>query len=247
LFVDILHVNGVTFLLTLFKNIWPIAIRHIKERKEEHLLEAVDDVFEKSNEAVVEMKEFHAGSDHCCLEQHLDVVAISPIFCVAQEHLPEIEKLVRVVKERCRAACHSIGSLQLLAQDSEHQGIGDSAKQLNSFPPMMEHQKVLVLELQLWEGHWIMKRIAKWLLAVMSKPTIKTIPQIQMTEERANHGTFLKTLDNIQGRFDVLDSKKGQSIRGHFVQEISITKEGILQVEELAKKDGFTCHAESIF
>ena len=122
MFVDILRVDGVTFLLTLFKNIWPIAIWHIKERKEESPLEAVDDAFEQSDEAGVEMKEFHARSDHCCLEQHLDVVAISPIFCAAQEHLPEIEKLVRVVKERCRAACHSIGSLQLLAQDSEHQG-----------------------------------------------------------------------------------------------------------------------------
>jgi len=44
-FVDILYIDGVTFLLTLSKNIRPIAIWYIKDRKEASLLEAVDDAF----------------------------------------------------------------------------------------------------------------------------------------------------------------------------------------------------------
>jgi len=43
LFVDILHIDGITFLLTLSKNVCLIVIWCIKDRKEETPLEDVDD------------------------------------------------------------------------------------------------------------------------------------------------------------------------------------------------------------
>jgi len=45
----------------------------------------------------------------------------------------------------------------------------------------------------------------------------------------------------------VLDFKTGQPITRHFVKEISITQEVILQVELAVKKNGFRPHAEPIF
>jgi len=62
-FVDILHVDGVTFLLTLCKSIRLIAIWHIKDRKEVSPLEAVDDAFIHCNEAGFETKEFYTDNE----------------------------------------------------------------------------------------------------------------------------------------------------------------------------------------
>jgi len=62
---------------------------------------------------------------------------------------------------------------------------------------------------------------------------------------------FKENLGNIQGGYEVLllvvDLKTGQPITRQFVKEIPITKEVIVQVEQLAKKDGFRPHAEPIF
>ena len=94
LFVDVLYIDGVTFLLTLSKNIRLITIRYIKDRKEETLLEAVDETFMKYNKAGFEIKEFHADNEFQCLNDHLEAIDITPNFCAAQEHVPEIERLV---------------------------------------------------------------------------------------------------------------------------------------------------------
>jgi len=76
LFVDILHIDGVTFLLTLSKNMRLIAIWYIKDRKKASLLEAVDDTFINSNKAGFETKEFHAENEFRCLEDHLKAIGI---------------------------------------------------------------------------------------------------------------------------------------------------------------------------
>jgi len=102
LFVDILCICGVTFLLTLSENTRLIAIRYIKDGKQASVLEAVDDAFINYNKAGFETEEFLADNEFGCLEDHLKAINIEPNFCAAQEHVPEIERLVRVVKERCR-------------------------------------------------------------------------------------------------------------------------------------------------
>jgi len=46
----------------------------------------------------------------------LEAIDVMPNFGVAEECVPEIERLASVAKERCRAACCSTLSLQLLNQ-----------------------------------------------------------------------------------------------------------------------------------
>ena len=134
LFVDVLYIDGVTFLLTLSKNIRLITIWYIKDRKEETLLEAVDETFTKYNKAGFEIKEFHADNEFQCFEDHLEAIDITPNFCAAQEHVPEIERLVQLVKERYRATYHST-PYSCWPKIMIIRGAGNCVKWLNAFPP----------------------------------------------------------------------------------------------------------------
>ena len=58
---------------------------------------------------------------------------------------------------------------------------------------------------------------------------------------------FFEKLDNVQGWCEVLGLKTRQPITMHFGKEIPIVKEVVLQVGQLAKKDGFRPHAAPIF
>jgi len=64
-------------------------------------------LFISHNEAGFETKEFHTDNEFRCLEDHLKAINTVPNFCAAQEHVPEIERLIRLVKESHRATYHS--------------------------------------------------------------------------------------------------------------------------------------------
>jgi len=81
------------------------------------------------NKAGFEIKEFHVDIEFGCLEDHLKAIDIEPNFWAAQEHVPKIERLVRVVKERHGA------TLQLLAQNYDHQGGRQLCEMVECFPP----------------------------------------------------------------------------------------------------------------
>jgi len=134
LLVDILYIDGVTFLLTISKNIRLITIWYIKDRKEASLLEAVDDAFINYNKAGFEIKEFCAENEFRCLEDHLKPIDIEPNLCATQEHVPKIERLVRVVKERCRAIYYSTPYSYWL-KIMIIRGAGNCVKWLNAPPP----------------------------------------------------------------------------------------------------------------
>ena len=112
-------IGVVTFLLCVSKNILLIAIWFIKARKEEIQLEAVNDPFVKPNKAGFKIKEFHAENKFHSLKQLLEAIDTETNFCAAQKHVPEIERLVRVVKEKMQS-CLPQHSPQFLVQDDDH-------------------------------------------------------------------------------------------------------------------------------
>jgi len=59
-------------------------------------------------------------------------------------------------------------------------GAGNRVKWMNAFPPLVACQINLVPEQSSLGGPWIVKNIAKWPLAVMFKPSTKTILQTPM-------------------------------------------------------------------
>jgi len=176
LFVDILCICGVTFLLTLSKNTRLITIRYIKDGKEASVLEAVDDAFINYNKAGFETEEFLADNEFGCLEDHLKAINIEPNFCAAQEHVPEIEKLARVVKERCRVTYHSTLH-SCWHKTMTIKGAGNCVKLSDASPPLVACQTNIVLEQSSLGGPWIMTNIAKWPLVAMFRPSTKMIPQ----------------------------------------------------------------------
>ncbi len=66
-------------------------------------------------------------------------------------------------------------------------------------------------------------------------------------KERTIDGIHLRTLDNIQGGYEVLNLKTGKPITRHHAIELPTPPEVIKRVEQLAANEGFKPHAEPIF
>ena len=207
LFVDILCIDGVTFLLTLSKNIRLITIRYINNRKEASLLEAVDDAFINYNNADFEIKKFHADNEFRCLEDHLKAIDVEPNFCAAQEYVPKIERLVRVVTERYRATYHSTPyscwPIIMIIR-----GACDCVKWLNAFSPsggmstQFSPQTIIIGRPLDYDKHCKVAFGSYVQANNQNNPT-------NTNEEQTIDRIFKKTLDNIQSGYGVLDLKTG--------------------------------------
>ena len=67
------------------------------------------------------------------------------------------------------------------------------------------------------------------------------------TKERSIDGVYPRALDAMQGGYEVLDLKTGQTTTRFKVDELPTPPEVIKRVEQLADRDGFKPHAEPIF
>ena len=131
---DVMWIDGVPSLLTISKNIKLHTIRYIESRTQTTLLEALDDTFVKYNHAGFEIKQLHADPEFQCVETALKQIGIDPNIASAKEHIPEIERAIRVVKERYRAMYHRL-PYSMWPRLMIIRGATDVVKWLNTFPP----------------------------------------------------------------------------------------------------------------
>ena len=239
---DVIYIEGVTFLITISKNLKFITIRYISDRTKESLLEALDKTFVLYNNAGFTITTFHGDQEFKCVKEALELLEMTVNLSAKGEHEPTIERCNRTVKERFRAAWHSrpfgmIPKIMVIRAASE------CVKWLNTFPPKggispQYSPRAIILGRPVdYDKHCKVKCGAYVQAYNDNNPT-------NTTKERSIDGIFLKSLDNIQGGYEVLDLKTGQPTTRFHVDELPMPKEVIARVEQLAEKDGFTRHAE---
>ena len=163
----------------------------------------------------------------------------------AQEHVPEIERMVRTVKERYRAMYHR-APYNMWTKLMIIRGAGDVVKWLNTFPPSGEISPTYSPRCIITRKPVDFDKHCTVSFGSYVQATTQNTPTNTM-EERSIDGIYLQTLDNTQAGHEVLNLKTGKVITRHKVKEIPLTKQVIERVEQLAKRDGFKPHAEPIF
>jgi hypothetical protein len=108
--VDIFFVNKIPFFLTLSRRICFTAVNHLADRTVAQIFKAFKEMYQYYLQRGFRITTVHADGEFEPLKNLIESMPSGPMVNLASsnEHVPEIEHRIRVVKERCRATRHSL-------------------------------------------------------------------------------------------------------------------------------------------
>jgi hypothetical protein len=135
----IFFVNKIPFLLTLSPNICFTAVNHLAERTVPQIFKAFKEMYQYYLQRGFHITTVHADGEFAPLKTLIESVRSGPKVNLvsANEHLPDIERCIRVVKELCRATRHSLPFHTIPKLMTIHIVL-NVAKMLNFFRPRGE-------------------------------------------------------------------------------------------------------------
>jgi hypothetical protein len=106
----IFFVKKIPFFLTLSRKICFIAVNHLADHTVPHIFKAFKETYQYYLQRGFHIKTVHADGEFAPLKPLIESMQGGPMvnLASAKEHVPEIERRIRAVKERCRATRHSI-------------------------------------------------------------------------------------------------------------------------------------------
>jgi hypothetical protein len=108
--VDIFFVNKIPFFLTLSRKICFTAVNHLADRTVPQIFAAFKEIYQYYLQRGFRITTVHADGEFEPLKTLIESLPSGPLVNLASsnEHVPEIERHIRVVKERCRATQHGL-------------------------------------------------------------------------------------------------------------------------------------------
>jgi hypothetical protein len=100
---DIFFVNKIPFFLTLSRKICFTAVNHLADRTVPHIFKAFKDMYQYYLHRGFHIKTVHADGEFAPLKTLIEAMPGGPMvnLASANDHVPEIERRIWVVKERC--------------------------------------------------------------------------------------------------------------------------------------------------
>jgi hypothetical protein len=107
---DIFFVNKNPFFLTLSRKITFTAVNHLADRTVPQIFKAFKEIYHFYLQRGFHITVVHADGEFAPLKPLIESIPGGPEFNLdsANEHEPEIDRRIQVVKERCRATRHSL-------------------------------------------------------------------------------------------------------------------------------------------
>jgi hypothetical protein len=132
---DIFFVNKIPFFLTLSRKICFTAVNHLSNRTVPQIFKAFKEIYQYYLQRGFRITTVHADGEFEPLKTLIASLPNGPLvnLASANEHVPEIERRIRVVKERCRATRHSLPFQRIPKLLTIHIVL-NAVKLLNFFP-----------------------------------------------------------------------------------------------------------------
>jgi hypothetical protein len=132
---DIFFVNRIPFFLTLSRKICFTAVNHLANRTVPHIFKAFKEIYQYYLQQGFRITVLHADGEFVPLKILIESMPGGPVvnLASANEHVPEIERRIRVVKERCRSSRHGLPFQRVPKLLTIHIVL-NSVKMLNFFP-----------------------------------------------------------------------------------------------------------------
>jgi hypothetical protein len=107
---DIFFVNKIPFFLTYSRKICFTAVSHLHDRKVGTIFKAFEEIYKFYLNRGFKITTVHADGEFAPLQAMIQAMPDGPRvnLASANEHVPDIERRIRVVKERVRSARHSL-------------------------------------------------------------------------------------------------------------------------------------------
>ena len=129
---DIMKVNGIPFLITLLTKLKFATMQQMNAQDGHVLLAALHRINTLYATRDFRIVEFRADGEFACISDHLPP-NMTPNICSADEHVPEIECFIRVVKECCRATFNTL-PFMLIPSRMTIEMVYHAVFWLNAFP-----------------------------------------------------------------------------------------------------------------
>ena len=101
---DLMHINGIGFLNTISRHIMFATGSMIKNRKFENIADGIMQVHKLYLQQVFNITHMHADYKFKPLSKKMTALCINLNCASKKEHVPEIKRFIRTVKERVRSA-----------------------------------------------------------------------------------------------------------------------------------------------
>jgi hypothetical protein len=140
---DIFFVNKNPSLLTLSRKITFAAVNHLADRTVPQIFKAFKEVYQYYLQRGFHITVVHADGEFAPLKLLIESIPCGPVVNLssANEHVPEIERRIQVVQERCRATRHSLPFERIPKIMTIHIVL-NVVKLLNIFQPRAEYLKL---------------------------------------------------------------------------------------------------------
>jgi len=132
---NIFFVNRIPFFLTLSSKICFTAVNHLADRTVPHIFKALKEIYQYYLQRGFRITTVHTDGEFAPIKTLIESLPGGPMvnLASANEHVPEIERRIRVVKERCRATWHGL-PIQLIPKLLTIHIVLNIVKLLNFFP-----------------------------------------------------------------------------------------------------------------
>ena len=237
--VDVMHVQGLPFLVTVTKNLKFITVCDLPNRKKENLRQGLDATFSIcDNDAGFEMASVHADQEFECLRQDLEhpECGIS-LHCVPRnQHEPHVEATNKLIKERVRCLWHKM-PCKTIPKAMIKRLVMRQVQWLNAFPPkggISSHYSPRTI---MGSSPIDCERDCQFEFGASAKSEHTTNPT-NTNEERTMCAVHLDFMDGPQGGHGVLNLTTGKPVTAKQLYEIPLTEVVRSGVEALANRDG---------
>jgi hypothetical protein len=133
---DIFFVNKIPFFLTLSRKICFTAVNHLANRTVPQIFQAFKEAHQHYLQRGFPITVVHADGEFAPLKILIESMPGGPMvnLASANEHVPEIERQIRTVKERCQSCRHGL-PYQQIPKFMTIYVVLQNVKMLNFFPP----------------------------------------------------------------------------------------------------------------
>ena len=113
--MDVFFVNKIPFLITLRRKIDFIATSHLPTKTARYIFKSFWRIYVFYLKRGFKITTFHADGEFDPVRELISEISSGPMvnLTIANEHVPEIEWIIRVVKERCRTTRNIISLMSM--------------------------------------------------------------------------------------------------------------------------------------
>ena len=229
LYVDIFFVNRIPFLHTKSQHIGFITSQRLSSRGQTHIIAHLKHIINKYNKRGFAINFIHADNEFNLQRLKSEIQPVCLEIYAPEEHVTDIERSVRTVKERCRCMTHSVPYTRYTHLMTTHL-VEAATHWLNAFPKKIGIiAKISPSAIVTGQSppDYNNKRIAFGAYAIVFVKTqnnqkARSVPAIALSPSNSAGGHFFMSLYS------------GQRIHGYSWEQLPIDDDVIERVEQLA-------------